>query len=640
MLGAWVRRVGVGTVVSWTAVGLVGLVALVSVVSFDFRDRQLAGDQASFVLQTLSIAHEGNLSYGPSDIDRWRSLQWPNADHPYGLHLQRYEDGWAFAKPYGYSLLAAPVVRSVGPVPGFAIVNAALTAALFALAVLILRLHLRGAAVPLIAGAYVFGSHVVFWAYPVTTDLFLAVAVAFVVYAALRALRDTSLVWLLVALAAGAFVTTEKVTVLGAIAPLLVVSAARVWTPRRGPALLGVFVGIAVLSIVPYLHYSDGSSWTAYGGDRYVIQGPAPFEPGVPSAPRPAGTSEPFELGFIIGEIAGVGSESFHAALTYLVGRHTGLLPFMPVALVAVGLSLVHIRSSDRAVVAALSIGLAAYVGLYVVVLTDNYFGGGQSIGNRYFLQVSPLVLGLLAASKVPARHLVWGAIGSVAVSLALVPQHHRQPDRAFWRVTEISELQELLPFESTQRSAEFLRGGDGSLGSDRSGGAGGARSGAARVGDGVGRLWDRGVAPAHALGEGDGDLAPCLWVPALGLGGNEARWCEMHERRQHLELGGLHERTLGVAQREDLVGDRAEELLGLVLGARDDEHDATVGATEMAEDPRRRLEDPCAFVGVRIEHHRSHVEVGQPLAERALVVADRLEGEIEGCLGAHGATT
>ncbi len=454
-------RFGLPTIVAWGIVGALGLAMLVQVATFDFRDRQLAGDQASFVLQALSLAHEGNLSYGQSDIELWRDLGWEKAaDHPYGLHLRQNQNGWAFAKPYGHSLLAAPFVRVAGAGPGFALVNALLVAALFVLVVLILRFRFSGPVVPVTAFAFVGASHVRFWAFPISTDVFLAVVVAVVTYAALRALRDRSWAWSLVATVVMVFAVSEKVTLVLALLPLVALAAWKTSSRRQAAALVGAGLAAGLIFVFPYLHYSDWTSWTAYGGDRYVLTGPAPFETGVASNPVPAGTSEPFSPGFVLSQTLGVGTDTVHAAMTYAIGRHTGLVPFMPIALVALALAGWHFRSSDRGPTIAIFAGLSAYIGLYLVVLTDNYFGGGQSIGNRYFMQVAPMVVGLLGVSRIPIRHLAAGAYLSIVVTLLLVPHHHRHAERAFWNITEVGEMQELLPFESSQRHAGFLGGG------------------------------------------------------------------------------------------------------------------------------------------------------------------------------------
>src|SRR3546814_7570190 len=71
----------------------------------------VAGAQASFVYQALSL-RGGDLSYDADDQARWLELGW--ADQPHGLFVQQRGDGWAFAKPLGYSVLLAPAMAVAG----------------------------------------------------------------------------------------------------------------------------------------------------------------------------------------------------------------------------------------------------------------------------------------------------------------------------------------------------------------------------------------------------------------------------------------------------------------------------------------------------------------------------------------------
>ena len=95
--------------------------------------------------------------------------------------------------------------------------------------------------------------------------------------------------------------------------------------------------------------------------------------------------------------------------------------------------------------------GLATYAGLYVVAFTDNYFGGGQSIGSRYFLQVSVVAAVVAVASPLTARAAGWCAAFAAAWALAVLHPHLRAPEEAFFRIDRTSAAQEILPFESTQ---------------------------------------------------------------------------------------------------------------------------------------------------------------------------------------------
>jgi hypothetical protein len=102
-------------------------------------------------------------------------------------------------------------------------------------------------------------------------------------------------------------------------------------------------------------------------------------------------------------------------------------------------------------VASAAAVGLALYVALYLLVFTDNYFGGGQSIGNRYFLQVSPLVAVAAAASPLTARTARWCAVVAAAWALVVLQPHLRSPEEAFFRIDRTSAAQRTLPFDGSQ---------------------------------------------------------------------------------------------------------------------------------------------------------------------------------------------
>ncbi|MEZ5135957.1 MAG: hypothetical protein R2699_13110 [Acidimicrobiales bacterium] len=110
-----------------------------------------------------------------------------------------------------------------------------------------------------------------------------------------------------------------------------------------------------------------------------------------------------------------------------------------------------------------------------------------------------------------------------------------------------------------------------------------------------------------------------------------------MDERRQGLELHRLHQRTIGVGEDEELVGERTEELLGPVVVGGHHERRAAVGFGEHPQDPRRRLDDPRALVGVGVQHDEGEVERGRPLPDGANLVVECLEGGVGRYLRCHG---
>jgi hypothetical protein len=474
------------------------LYSALRVASHDPTDLQVSGDQAAFVLQAVSISG-GDLSYDEQDYAGWLDLEWES--QPRGLFLQRNEDGWAFAKPYGYSLLLAPAIDAFGA-EGVSVVNAGLLLAYAWCWYAVGRTRWRPPASAVVATAATVGSNAWAMAFPAHADLFVAVVVGVVVVATVRivigpAVRRTdgavprraggAWVWLWPCIAAfgTGVLVTEKLPALLAVGPLLAVALWR--TPVRA-RLLAAAVGVVVVavSVVPYLYYSDGASWNAYGGDRYYTPGSSPFTGGTEENLRPWETKDDMSPQRVFERITDPSGDIPSAALTYVIGRHTGAITNQPVigALgVAILLTLWRRRRAgsgdgstaddteaqpgerDRwcgpALLAAAT-GLAAYVALYLVTFTDNYFGGGQSVGNRYFLQISVLVAVLPVAARIGERAAAASGVIGGAVAFALITPHLWHADDAFFHLERTTRLQMYLPFETSQSGNWRLQCGPG----------------------------------------------------------------------------------------------------------------------------------------------------------------------------------
>jgi hypothetical protein len=451
-----------GELAAWAL--LVGLTiwALTGTLSHRFDHRPLVGDQASNTMQMLSLAHDGHdLSFDALDLERWRALHWTN--NPNGLYFQRFGDGWAFAKPYGYSAALAVPYRLLGSPSGIAWGNSILLVAMIGLAVATLRLWLRGAAVPLVTAAFVFASNLYLHAFPVVVDLFTALGVGLASYALLRGLRDRHLAWQLAGFGVAGFMLAEKVPLLTALAPLMVLCLWRAPDRGRRALLLGVTAVVFALSILPFLYYSEGRSWSAYGGERYYAQGIVPWDPDHDVEPLRVDSDETVTASYVWNRVTSPSSwlDSAQSAMYYVIGRHTGLVAWFPIALLVVALALARARTLSGEAIAVL-VGLGLYVGFYLALFPDNYYGGGQAIGNRYFLQVAPLALGLAAAARLPGRQLVVSAVVAGALSLTFMWTHHDKPTWALVDLDRTSRAQQFLPFETNQLGTAYWECGFG----------------------------------------------------------------------------------------------------------------------------------------------------------------------------------
>lgn len=487
--------------------------SLGNILATDPGDAQLAGDQASFVLNALSL-QGGDLSYNAADQARWAELGWD--PQPRGLFVQRNDHGWAVAKPIGYSVVLAPALALFGH-RGVTVTGAFLLV-LYALGwYLACRLRWsRSTSVVTAVVASVF-SYAAFYAYPAHADLFVAVLTGTVAvgvaYARVR--TDPRAYWV-AALAAG-LLATEKVPALLALIPLLVVGARRL---RRRDAIVGV--GLLALSIgasvAPYLYYSDGQSWSAYGGERYYVTTVTPWSGGTIDDLLRTGTDEILTPSYAFDRVTDPSPDIPAAALTYVIGRHTGVMTFIPIIPLLVSASAVAgvvdlrrrrrptvdgevhdshddapqaITDVDRPAAAATegehppmvagdrrpeveidlrghhrpvgdlliasTASLMLYAAFYLVLFTSNYYGGGQSIGSRYFLQFSLVAAIVPVAAGVSARAVWIAAACSVVWSLVVLPQHYDRPDRAFVELWKTSTVQRWLPYETTQKYHDGL---------------------------------------------------------------------------------------------------------------------------------------------------------------------------------------
>lgn len=454
--------------------------AAVRIAVHDPTSEPVSGDQASFVYQALSL-QGGNLSYDGADQERWLELGW--AEQPHGLFLQARDDGWAFAKPLGYSVLLAPAMAAFGA-HGVTVVGAALLLAYAGCWYAIARRRWDRVTSVAVATTASVASHAWLYGFPAHADLFVAVLVGIAALAATRvawprvddpAPRAVD-PWLVVAAVACALLVTEKPPALLAVAPLVVLATLRRgWTSRLVAAGVGALV--LAVSVAPYLYYSDGASWNAYGGDRYYALPNTPWSGGTEADLTPWRTRDSFSPGHVLDSVTDPSSDIPGAAITYAVGRHTGVLTFQPVvAALLAGAAVAGAvawrrhrretaaapaprrfwqqpRNSEGAPLLAVlaAAGLAGYAGLYVVAFTDNYFGGGQSIGSRYFLQISALVAVVAVASPLSARAARWCAAFAAAWALLFLHPQLLAPEEAFFRIDRTSAAQRVLPFETTQ---------------------------------------------------------------------------------------------------------------------------------------------------------------------------------------------
>jgi hypothetical protein len=378
-----------------------------------------------------SLAEDGDLRYEARDVFRARR-EFPSG--PQGLFLKRASGGlrwdgaggwpWVrrvsadekriyFAKAFTYPVAAAPLVALLGT-RGLLVTNAISLGLVLVLAYLELRTRASPA-----------------WALAAAVCLILATT------APLYLVWPTPELFTLAFVAAGLFAWRRQRPVLAAVLlgiatytkpynlwlalplgvePLLAVCRASWWpglreSLRRGVVMAAVVVGLFALNaaITGELNYQ--------GGERKTFYGRFPEEVGADGQRVTFGNSGFWmttdQLGPAVeGEDAAAASartgpprSSHELEVSFLrnfyyfwVGRFGGALAYFLPAVVAL---VVFLARGPRSAAGWLAVASLAVSWLfYNRQIPDNWYGGGGTVGNRYFLNLLPLFVLMLPAGR------------------------------------------------------------------------------------------------------------------------------------------------------------------------------------------------------------------------------------------------
>jgi hypothetical protein len=438
------------------------------------------GDAATYHAMAWSLARDLDLRFEARDLERIRR-EYPGG--PQGLFLKRASGGltvepgtgfpWVrrvrpdegrlyYAKAFVHPLLAAPLVAVLGT-RGLLLSNGLLLAgALFLSAAILRRRGLSPWSAAVVAAALCLLTVVpvyLVWGTPEILG-FALITAALAAWAFGRPLLAAALFGV-----AGYMKPPNVLMALPlGVAPLLPAAGGTLLGPglarraaesvRRGLVLVGV------AGLLYGLNAAATGEWNYQGGERKTFYGRFPFDERGSTfddsgtwmttnqvGPLVAGRDEervtaqtgpardPAEL-----------RESFAWNVAYFwVGRFGGVLAYFLPALVAALLFLVRGPRDRDGWLAFAAIGASAVA--YIHVIPDNWYGGGGTLGNRYFLNLLPGFLFLVPPSG--ALLVVGAGLAGAVVFLApllLSPIHHsRRPgDHATARAFR------LLPAELT----------------------------------------------------------------------------------------------------------------------------------------------------------------------------------------------
>lgn len=397
-------------------------------VSVDFPRTAMGiqSDEATYYMMGHSLAEDGDLTYRREDLVRvWKEFD----SGPSGLFLKRGRDvleGGAMLRPpffwlrtqadpdatrlfYGksfmYPLVAAPFVKVFGT-NGFLVLHALLLAGVGWCAYLFL--HARAPALPsvILAAAFIMATVVPVYYVWITPELFNFAVVFFAYFCwlykevAVAEHMPRPMRWLaggrgdLVAAALLGIATFSKPTNAPLIIPVVVYL---LWRRRAGRAVMAGLLFVVVAAGFFAANVGISGEWNYQGGDRKTFSWEFPFQ--TPQATfdsvntKAMGRDEAL-TGVLFNESVFWGNLRDNLRW-YFVGRYSGLIAYFAPAVFALLAFLAGARR--RPLWQWLVLGSAvAQILLFVISLPYTWFGGGGSVGNRYFVGTYGIFLFLM----------------------------------------------------------------------------------------------------------------------------------------------------------------------------------------------------------------------------------------------------
>jgi hypothetical protein len=439
----------------------------------------LFSDESTYYLMAHSLAADGDLEYRREDIERG-FREFPSG--PAGIFLKRGTDVAGiqltgavpfvafpgtpdpdiqrlfYGKSFAYPLLAAPFVRAFGT-EGFLVLNALLLAGAFLTAYLFVSARSGVMVGVLVSSAFVFATVVpvyFVWLQPELFNFALGLFAYFLwLYKTVApAPTGRGSAWLrrpATDLAAGAIIglaTFSKVTNVLCLAPVVTWLA---WRRQWRQAIATTLACATVTALLFGINVAVTGEWNYQGGDRRTCYGPFPFEQaavGLEVCPERSRNAALFDIIF---DREVFWSNLGHNAAYFFVGRNSGLVAyFFPAVfgMVALGFARRPRESWQWFVLA----GILFQILVFIISLPYSYFGGGGSVGNRYFMGVYGTCLFLIPALRSGRVALALWIVGGLFMAKLVLnpfytsirPGEHSKAGPLRWLPVELTNVNDL----------------------------------------------------------------------------------------------------------------------------------------------------------------------------------------------------
>jgi len=349
--------------------------------STNLSERQRGGffsDGGTYYAMIQSLAFDLDLEYTRDDLNRIKGDFW---EGPMGLFLKKKDGRLFYAKSFAYPLIAAPFFRLFG-VNGILLLNGLMILLVILMAYLLLRCFHPEQKSFLFSLMFVLASVVPIYIWWVQADLFnffVMFCGLFFFFFSFRNYRWHYMSALFFALAV--FSKPSVIIAIGMV--FLIPLIKKRW---KDFAILSLVL-IVVVGACVLVNYLQTGEVNYMGGNRKSFVGKYPLDKPEytfeESTTNPKMSADNFWSRFFLSPKV-VTLNAFY----YLFGRFTGMFIYFFPAFFLLGLFVFQKKDIEDWLLLA---GILFSILFYIIVTSDNYFGGAGSVGNRYFLSIFPL---------------------------------------------------------------------------------------------------------------------------------------------------------------------------------------------------------------------------------------------------------
>jgi len=386
-------------------------------------------DEATYHMMAYSLAYDGDLRYEREDLSRVYELGYDAG--PSGIFLKRDPDSGRiyYSKAFAYSLAAAPFVR-VFDDNGFLVLHALLFALVLAAAYAYLRRAVSDATAATYALTYFLASVALVYFFWITPEWFNLSVVFIATF--LWLYKEAPPGWtegapvLRMRWLEGGWTDLAAAVLFGVAAfskppNVIIAGFFFLWLlyRRRWPRLVAGLVACAlVIGGFFAITSANTGDWNYMGGDRKTFNAVSGYPFSTPTSTFDSvGVEMVTNLEDYKDRIPV--PRSLASDLVYVwVGRNAGMLVYMFPAIMALLMFAGTPKRSWRGPHAFVLAAWATSILAYVLVIPDNWIGGGGTIGSRYFVSAYPLMFFLI-----PAGVGVLGAVGSWVIAALFLAQ-------------------------------------------------------------------------------------------------------------------------------------------------------------------------------------------------------------------------